>query len=732
MTFDLYLATNKSPSKLAMTKNEHQQRMEVLAARRAELSLIREGLVSEVGEELTPSQRVAGRSSAGMLLSARRATSQGVQFHVPSSRPRRLRNASGETSFHFGHRAISKTTLATYEAGLRLLPGAARAHAAYVERESAVAKLEEAGEADAGQRASDLDATVQVVGPGANESCPSGQGVAAEHDDYLTRPSALAVQPIGGRALLTNIHPDDAVRRRFWSAVEEHEAVSQGDLMSFRVADQPLFWHAVIQQTDCPAELKIAVAAASPTETIKFPITSGEKMRRYLDQQPGWVKRSKRSPPGSPPPFATFHDGRSGRTQFRIAGELPDELNVAERFAIVRDFSAVFEAANLPFVAVMHQPDHKNNVKNWHFHLNYYDRPARQVTKEDIGELESKGYCIDSLTEGMWDFEVITPKKGRTNGRATPLKQKKVRAVAHKDWLPTLRGEMARITNEHLARAGVERRVHAGSFKEMGIVADPQEHLGSKDAAAETRGKVTLKGRENEEKQWSGIMAEIQGRFERTLSSLDEDLESEEVVHRRTAEQKATREAELVWAATLEREAWLLHEDIQRSRSRAVSVRAKNGRLLAAYASDPSAGSARERIEAETLVAAAETYLDRLDKTLAPSVAAVQEAHASVSHTRDAKPAPIVRPPQPQRLSTMESPAGGEEAPVPAILREQKAHDAPCAAGPLASPDRTTDRQLIAGDEIGAPVQRQNEASPEMSKAAKQAALAAAMRGRGR
>lgn len=184
-------------------------------------------------------------------------------------------------------------------------------------------------------------------------------GEAPDHDRYIGRMEAVAIQPNGKRALITNIDPDDEERARFWSLVEKHEAVASKDQMSLRVSDQPAFWAAVASRPDCPAELRQALGTNTPNQTLRFDIPSGKAMRTYLEKQPGWVKPTKVNKASAAKPFAAFHDGRKGRIQYRVVGELPDELGVGGRFAIVQDFAAIFEQRKMPFVAVMHAPDHK-------------------------------------------------------------------------------------------------------------------------------------------------------------------------------------------------------------------------------------------------------------------------------------------------------------------------------------------------------------------------------------
>lgn len=797
-----------------MYSNRYLEIQDAIDAARARLSLIREGIVPLEDDGFMPRRRGPGPrvSVERQRPAVRRAA---VGFHIPATRSYRLTSPAGTTSFHFSHRSIGKVTFDTCEDGVRVKPGAARAHGRYVEREAAVAEIGLGCEPSFGPAAAEIDADTnhqtdprkeqghdythdQRIDPwlgaglveGASASEPGAGGFLAGpvlgrpvedaladarvrllprrdvvrhgggahgllrsaadvsveagagdlglrcasagdrdeggrldtpslrsradargHDDYIGRPGAVAIQPDGRRALITNIDTDDDERAKFWSLVEEHEAVNRGDRMSLRIADNPGFWSRVAADAACPAALKDALTKASPNETIRFDIPSGKEMRSFLAGQPGWVSptsgRRGKGGTGGPKPFAGFHDGRSGRTQFRIVGELPDELDSAGRFAIIKDFADQFARRKLPFVAVMHAPDHKNDERNWHFHLIYYDRPCRRITGEDIAHLSAQGYRSDHLEPGMWDFAVVTPKKGRTNGKAVPLKQNKVAEVAQDGWIEMLRRELAAITNRHLAAARVGRRLDPRRYEEMGIVADPQEHLGTAQAAAETRGEATHTGSENERRQYAAIMAEGDARLAATIAS----IEAAGPRGGSSAADWSVERQALIEAAELRHMAFALEQDIDRARSRAAAVQRKNRQLLDAYDADPAAGTGRERREAGELADAATRYLARLDHTLGADLALPAQARALADQTRNADVTVSRAPLLPVR----------DERPVGPV---REAHTA-TAMQPAAEPSGADPARPSHSDEGTA----QERAA---SAAAKRAAMAAALRGQGR
>lgn len=829
-----------------MASNRYLEIRDAIDAARNRLSLIREGIIPHEDDGFMPRWRgPKGRVRVEAHLALQRAA-KSIPLNIPATRSYRLTSLAGATSFHFSHRSVGKVTFATCEEGLRVKPGAARAHGRYVEREEAVAILDPAIEPQPDHAISDaaeLSITVnqehehdythdqridQWLGRGLVEDLPSSEPGAAGsafagpllgrsvedaladarmwllprrdvvrhgagshgllrsaadvsveagseplrlrqpasgdrdegarvdtpslrsrseasgHDQYIGRMGAVAIQPDGTRALLTNIDPDDNERARFWSLVEQHEAVNQGDKMSLRTADNPQFWLEMATRPDCPPELKAALDAGPPNDTIRFDIASGKEMRSFLAAQPGWVPPTAgRKARGGAKPFAKFHDGRSGRTQYRIVGELPNELDDAGRFGILREFSQQFSKRKLPFVAVMHAPDHKNDERNWHFHLIYYDRPCRRITQDDIGHLTEQGYRTADLEPGMWDFAVVTPKKGRSNGKAVPLKQNKVGEVTQDGWIEMLRKELAGITNRHLERADVERRVDPRRYEEMGIIADPQEHLGTNQAAAETRGEATAAGCENESRQWDAIMAASTTRLDAALAAINEQPEATGDHGNRQAADEAAQREQRAEAARLEHMAFCLEQDLDRARSRAAAVQRKNRQLLAAYDADAGAGTARERREAGRLVEAATDYLARLDAALGEELALPAEARCAAdqifhdaAHTGDA---------QPQRIAAATiAPIHAHPEWFTAIVREDEMIAAAMAAARLRDEKREAAAQTPTRSDLP-PARREARATADgkprrdpateeviTNDVAKRAAIAAALRGQGR
>ena len=456
------------------------------------------------------------------------------------------------------------------------------------------------------------------------------------HDRYIVRGGAVAIQPDSNRVLFTNIDADPTKRAEFWTLVEEHERTAGADQMSCRFADRPDFWAAVVQRNDCPPALRDQYASADHDNIVRFDIESGKAMRKFLEQRDGWVAKD-----GDDQTFAKFHDGRPGRTQYRIVGELPNELSMAEKVALLRSFTEEFRRRRIPFVAVMHAPDHNNDEKNWHFHLVYYDRPCARITAAQIAELERNSHDTSRLAPGMWDFAAVTVKKDRVNRERFPLRQHKVAQVGNDRWIKDLRHRFAAMTNIQLEKADVMRRVDPRRHADMGIVADPQEHLGTRQAAAETRGTITAAGTRNEERQSQAILAQIDQAHANALADAQRRLAGWK--RRLTGKPSsdgtdpvAEVELNLIAAADLDHLAARLRHADDRAASRATNLKRMNGQLVQAIDADASAGSQRERRLRADIVTGADRYLHILDVALRDDRRLTDDCVAEAGRLREA------------------------------------------------------------------------------------------------
>ena len=196
---------------------------------------------------------------------------------------------------------------------------------------------------------------------------------------------------------------------------------------------------------------------------------------------------------------------RHGRVQSRIIAELPHEATPAERTKIALAFCARLEAQGLPYWAAIHAPTGKNDRRNHHLHIAYYDRPAGKNA------------------QGVWDFEVVETKRkaNRSIARNRPHQQPKSAAVRARSWVKTLRQGFAEDANTVLREGGYDKRLDPRSYREAGVGKEPTRHLGFKAHAMESFGLDTVVGVANAEKETRWAIALRTRRWERAMAVED-------------------------------------------------------------------------------------------------------------------------------------------------------------------------------------------------------------------
>lgn len=196
---------------------------------------------------------------------------------------------------------------------------------------------------------------------------------------------------------------------------------------------------------------------------------------------------------------------RHGRVQSRIIAELPHEATPAERTRIALAFCARLEAEGLPYWAAIHAPTGKNDRRNHHLHIAYYDRPAGRDA------------------QGVWDFEVVETKRkaNRAKVQTRPFQQPKSGAVRARSWVKTLRQGFAEDANKVLREGGHDKRLDPRSYREAGVGKEPTRHLGFKAHAMESFGLDTVVGVANAEKETRWAISLRTRRWERAMAVED-------------------------------------------------------------------------------------------------------------------------------------------------------------------------------------------------------------------
>lgn len=297
----------------------------------------------------------------------------------------------------------------------------------------------------------------------------------------------------------TNIHHDPDVVAAYWPAVYDSER--KPGLSTLRLhweETRPSTWQALAESAALPAEARPVVeAAAAAAEGCsswrhKRLLRDGIRVDEEVCQEVfDLIARLTDTPVADR--AVKIERARGGRTQYRLVAELPAELDDVERILIVREFCESLNALGPMFEAVIHEPDHDNDSRNYHLHVIYHDRPADY---------------LDAL--GKWDMEVRTPVPGRP-GRFKPLRKKIVlgwkkgmtRKQAGEAYLKALREMWAEVNNAALVRARKYPRYDPRTYAEMGIDQEPAEHLDNSAARASLAGVPVAGCVRNAERYWS-------------------------------------------------------------------------------------------------------------------------------------------------------------------------------------------------------------------------------------
>ena len=486
------------------------------------------------------------------------AITQITRLAVPMVRPKRAATPDGITSFHFSHEAITKTaTERTSDSGSKTRPGSARDHSRYLEREAALARDEE-GVVEKIENEAETEPKTESEMEA--DEIKKAFGNAEAGSVYLERQEALAVSTNGVAVLYSNIAETAAERRKFWSLVEEHEKVPGNDTMRVRMDANFDMWARVLADPACPEKVKDTLTKADPDLEVRIQTDDNQAMRRLMMRH-GWTppkrekrqetteEREAREKSEDKQSGVIFEDARGGRIQYRIIGELPVEADHEGRVRILRGMAQEFEKRNLPYMAVMHAPDHTNNDNNWHFHLIYHDRPvdrfvndpdhpsnahlhpsprdAPQTAAMKAEALQRIGTNEMDEHIGKWNFTVPLTKRMKQSGNIRiryPFAREKDREPTRRPFVPMLRKRLADLTNEELERVGVQRRLDPRRYSEIGIDRTPDMHLGTKLSQHENLGIPTGIGQANERNQWNFIMGSIQKAQEKQEQDLRGDV----------------------------------------------------------------------------------------------------------------------------------------------------------------------------------------------------------------
>lgn len=207
-----------------------------------------------------------------------------------------------------------------------------------------------------------------------------------------------------------------------------------------------------------------------------------------------------------------WKQGRTGRAQHRFVGELPDGLSARDRHEILTQFCGTLDADGWMVVGAIHQPDQHNDRRNFHIHVDGYDRPARWLDKE-----------------GKWDFDYTERRNGKL---VRPFAQNKVRYDAaigtdssrKPNIAAMMRHRFITIVNEVVGdQPDIVRYLH-GTYADNDVALTPLEHMGNRATGLERRGIVTEVGSRNARKIVADEAAACEARATAAEAALSHEL----------------------------------------------------------------------------------------------------------------------------------------------------------------------------------------------------------------
>ncbi|MCB1533675.1 MAG: MobA/MobL family protein [Rhodoblastus sp.] len=420
---------------------------------------------------------------------------------APTTKPK---SAAGAETFHFALTTVSKTSPFT-----RLLTGeregSAAAHESYIEREDAPELFAQA-----------QARFLEHAGPISSQRLPQDVDLAVQGQEYIERKTAIeaAARDGEGLSMYGNLPADYDSRLKFWEAVEAHEREPRTHLLSIDPGKDPETWARIFNDPAAPPEL-LAAAALPPRE-----ITVGKGDNQKTHQLLGQLKLTEARAPAvyeylksikGSSKFCYWTPGRGGRIQMRLIISLPYELSADDRLALLKSFcDSQFRnlkaddgsKTDVPFWAVVHKPEATSDDRNYHAHIVFSERPARQILNPETGAQ-------------VWDFAYAKAARDskRTLRIKYPFEQSKVRSLNDKGWPETARKAYAKLANDMLKARGHEKRLDPRSYKAMGIEVDPIQRMKPNEYAKEKKGQTSVSGEKTIDAQWQRITDSLDKRF---------------------------------------------------------------------------------------------------------------------------------------------------------------------------------------------------------------------------
>ena len=397
-------------------------------------------------------------------------TASGLQSQKAQKQTTRPQGQNGAVSFHF-----SVTTFSKGGQLADVLKG----------RKSASAALSSGGKH---QRYIDREDAVEVV------QSKAMQG-------YIDDPSKVEQVATDGLEVSSfgNIGTTKDERDAFWDAVDDAEDKPRKTKVVLDPEKDEDVWTKVRKATanrpDIPSTLALALTT---NQAISETVAEADGLKLIdIFQKAGYTRISaEQSVDDLPEAPIAFLVGRGGRVQTRLVIELPHEMTPSQRLALTKEFCNPYENLGLPYWAAIHAPNKHNDSRNYHVHINLYDRPAKKIEHPDrpgSGEL-------------IWDFSYTRENRDKHRNKwiSRPFQQKKLLAIGQeKTWIRTERARFAKLANEHLAGAGAEKRLDPRTYVEMGVLEKARDRVDPASYARERKGLETTQGLKLADQQWA-------------------------------------------------------------------------------------------------------------------------------------------------------------------------------------------------------------------------------------
>jgi hypothetical protein len=368
--------------------------------------------------------------------------------------------------------------------------------------------------------------------------------------DYVERGEARDVSDVGDVSYVcTNIDANPEVRKSFARAVYRHERLGTSKHKLLAGLEDLSWWTTLAAQPGAEAWVVEAARRLKAYErqtrakggkdrekrVVIAEVTERQAYDRivWCQSQPGWDAKRKQ---------VAFKSNIGGRVQYRFVFQLPYWISARERLEIVHKMARLMGKMGFMYVAAIHRPDPHNDARNYHVHIDAYDRPCKYNKKLK-----------------KWDIEIFEKKR---NGSLKPMRQDKIAGFSRpaekdvKHWehwkgvLRNFREQFCAFTNEVLEKSpsGSPLRYHPGTFEDIGLNLRATKKLGGAMMAKEANGVRTPVGDGNALCIWGDVFDAIYRKRRERIDAIWERSRRTLARINKAADTSAKPELERDWA----------------------------------------------------------------------------------------------------------------------------------------------------------------------------------------